>query len=633
MNLPTDYQNFIALSRYARYRDDLQRRETWKETVDRYISYMKNKVTLTNSEVVKLGRAIENLDVMPSMRALMTSGAALDKCNVVAYNCSYLPIDHPRAFDEVMYILMCGTGVGFSVEKESTDKLPSVNEHFEDSETTIVVEDSRSGWARGYRELIACLYAGQIPKIDVSKVRGSGERLKTMGGRSSGPAPYLDLCQFTVEVFQRAKGRKLTSLEVHDIVCKIGDIVVVGGVRRSALISLSDLDDRAMQSAKAGEWYLSQKQRSLANNSAVYHGKPPVGTFMEEWLSLYQSHSGERGIFNRKAAKDKVAENGRRNTDHSFGCNPCSEIILRPYQFCNLSEVVVRYDDTLETLKEKVRVATIFGTYQATLTDFKYLRKVWQNNCEEEALLGVSLTGLMDHYVLSKTEDAKRWLSEMKQVAIDTNKEWAEKLGINQATAITCVKPSGTVSQLVDSASGLHARHSEYYIRTVRGDNKDPMTQFMKEQGIPNEPDLIHSEDNTVFSFPSKSPKKAITRNEMTAIDQLEVWKMYAEHWCEHKPSATISVREDEWPSVGAWVWENFDICSGISFLPTDDHVYQQAPYQDCSKEEYDNHVALMPKSLDWGALAEFEKGVDNTSGARELACSAGSCEIVDIAS
>ena len=633
MNLPTDYQNFIALSRYARFRDDLQRRETWKETVDRYMNYMSKKVKLSNSETVTLSNAIENLSVMPSMRALMTSGAALDRCNVVAYNCSYIPIDHPRAFDEVMYILMCGTGVGFSVEINNTDKLPEVSEHFEQSDTTIVVEDSRSGWARGYKELIACLYAGQIPKIDTSKVRPAGQRLKTMGGRSSGPAPYLDLCQYTVETFQNAKGRKLTPIEVHDIVCKIGDIVVVGGVRRSALISLSNLDDREMRVAKTGEWYNTHKHRTLANNSAVYNGKPPVGTFMEEWLSLYQSHSGERGIFNRKAAKQKVAENGRRNTEHSFGCNPCSEIILRPYQFCNLSEVVVRHDDTLAMLKEKVRIATIFGTYQATLTDFKYLRKVWQNNAEEEALLGVSLTGLMDHNILSKTEDAKRWLSEMKQVAIDTNREWSKRLGINQSAAITCVKPSGTVSQLVDSASGLHARHSEYYIRTVRGDNKDPMTQFMKEQGIPNEPDLVHPEDNTVFSFPSKSPSKAVTRHQMTAIDQLEVWKMYAEHWCEHKPSATISVREDEWPTVGAWVWENFDMCSGISFLPTDDHVYQQAPYQDCSEGEYINYLDLMPENLDWQALAEFEQGIDNTSGARELACSAGACEIVDIAS
>ena len=631
--LPTDYQNFIALSRYARWKEDEQRRETWTETVSRYFDYMQglHSKTLTDSLRKKLEEKILGLEVMPSMRALMTAGPALQNCNVTSYNCSYIPVDSPRAFDECMYILMCGTGVGFSVERDNVEKLPIVNEHFEKSNTVILVSDSRSGWARALRELISLLYAGQIPTLNVSAVRPSGAKLKTMGGRASGPAPLLDLYNFCVGIFKGAKGRKLYPIECHDLMCKIGEVVVVGGVRRSALISLSNLNDDQMRHAKSGKWWDTESQRSLANNSVAYKNKPEIGTFMREWLSLYESHSGERGIFNRQAAINKVEENGRRNSEHEFGCNPCSEIILRPYQFCNLTEVVCREGDTIESLRQKVEVATILGTLQSTLTNFKYLRKIWKQNTEEERLLGVSLTGILDCPLLTpRNITLKDTLEELKRVAVETNKKYAKLLGIPQSTAITCVKPSGTVSQLVDSASGIHARHSEYYIRTVRGGNTDPLTQFMKDAGIPSEPCVIKPDTTTVFSFPTKSPKGAVTRTAMTAVEQLEYWLIFQRHWCEHKPSVTISVKKDEWMEVGAWVYKNFDEVSGISFLPFDEHVYQQAPYQDVEKEEYLELKNIMPKSIDWSKLAEYEKE-DTTTGSKEFACTADSCEIVDI--
>ena len=629
--LPTDYQNFIALSRYARWRDEDQRRETWGETVDRYFSYIekhlktKHSYTLTKALKEKLSNSIMSLGVMPSMRALMTSGVALDRCHVAGYNCSYIPVDSPRSFDECMYILMCGTGVGFSVERENIDKLPIVNEHFEKSTTTIKVDDSRQGWARALRELIAMLYVGQIPTWDTSKVRLAGARLKTFGGRASGPAPLEELFQFCIDKFVSAKGRRLFPIECHDIMCKIGEVVVVGGVRRSALISLSNLGDDQMRHAKAGQWWENEGQRALANNSVAFKGKPEMGTFMREWTSLYESKSGERGIFNRQAAQVKASENGRRETDHYFGCNPCSEIILRPYQFCNLTEVVCRVTDGLASLKEKVRMATILGTFQSTLTNFKYLRKIWKDNTEEERLLGVSLTGILDCPIWTP-----EILEILRDVAVETNKKMAKDLGIPQSTAITCVKPSGTVSQLVDSASGIHARHNDYYIRTVRGDNKDPLTQFMKDSGIPSEPCVMKPDSTTVFSFPMKSPSGAMTRTEMTAIQQLEFWLLYQRHWCEHKPSVTISVMEDEWMEVGAWVYKNFDEVSGISFLPFSEHTYKQAPYQDIDETEYTKLMESMPKSIDWSKLQDFEKE-DTTSGSKELACTAGACEIVDI--
>jgi len=629
--LPTDYQNFIALSRYARWKDDEQRRENWGETVDRYFDYMSNHLTKNHSYTItkalkdKLTEQIMSLGVMPSMRALMTAGPALDRCHVGGYNCSYIPVDSPRSFDECMYILMCGTGVGFSVERENVDKLPIVNEHFEDSTTIITVGDSRPGWAKALRELIAMLYVGQVPTWDVSQVRPAGARLKTFGGRASGPAPLVELFQFCIQKFKGAKGRRLFPIECHDLMCKIGEVVVVGGVRRSALISLSNLGDDQMRHAKAGQWWENEGQRALANNSVAFKGKPEMGTFMREWTALYESKSGERGIFNRQAAKVKALENGRRDANHYFGCNPCSEIILRPYQFCNLTEVVCRVTDDLVSLKEKVRMATILGTLQSTLTNFKYLRKVWKDNTEEERLLGVSLTGILDCPIW--TEEI---LEILRDVAVETNKKMAKDLGIPQSTAITCVKPSGTVSQLVDSASGIHARHNDYYIRTVRGDNKDPITQFMKDSGIPSEPDVMKPDSTTVFSFPMKSPSGATTRTDMTAIEQLEYWLMFQRHWCEHKPSVTVSVKEDEWMKVGAWVYDNFDEVSGISFLPFSDHTYAQAPYQDITGGEYEQLYKQMPASIDWSKLADYEKE-DTTSGGRELACTADACEMVDI--
>jgi ribonucleoside-diphosphate reductase alpha chain len=635
--LPTDYQNFIALSRYARWKDDEQRRETWLETVDRYFDYMqkhlhvKHKYNVTKALREKLNDAIVSLGIMPSMRALMTAGVALDRCHVAGYNCSYIPVDSPRSFDECMYILMCGTGVGFSVERENVDKLPIVNEHFEESTTVISVADSRPGWAKAFREMIAMLYVGQIPKWDVSEVRPAGARLKTFGGRASGPAPLEDLFKFCIDIFKNAKGRRLYPVECHDIMCKVGEVVVVGGVRRSALISLSNLGDDQMRHAKSGQWWENEGQRALANNSVAFKGKPEMGTFMREWTALYESKSGERGIFNRQSAKVKALENGRRDANYQFGCNPCSEIILRPYQFCNLTEVVARETDDMLSLQEKVRMATILGTFQSTLTDFKYLRKVWKDNTEEERLLGVSLTGILDCPVLAPdNSNLESNLEILKTVAVETNKKIAKDLGIPQSTAITCVKPSGTVSQLVDSASGIHARHNPFYIRTVRGDNKDPLTQFMKEAGIPAEPDVMKPDSVSVFSFPMKSPTGAITRTEMTAIEQLDYWLIFQRHWCEHKPSVTISVKEHEWMDVGAWVYKNFDEVSGISFLPFSDHTYAQAPYQDITEDKYTELHSKMPVSIDWSKLANFEKE-DTTSGSKELACTAGVCEIVDI--
>jgi len=629
--LPTDYQNFIALSRYARWKDDEQRRENWGETVDRYFNYMEDHLeknhgyTISKALKEKMSTQIMSLGVMPSMRALMTAGPALDRCHVGGYNCSYIPVDSPRSFDECMYILMCGTGVGFSVERENVDKLPIVNEHFEDSTTIITVGDSRPGWAKALRELIAMLYVGQVPTWDVSQVRPAGARLKTFGGRASGPAPLVELFHFCIQKFKGAKGRRLFPIECHDLMCKIGEVVVVGGVRRSALISLSNLGDDQMRHAKSGQWWENEGQRALANNSVAFKGKPEMGTFMREWTSLYESKSGERGIFNRQAAKVKALENGRRDADYYFGCNPCSEIILRPYQFCNLTEVVCRATDDLVSLKEKVRMATVLGTFQSTLTNFKYLRKVWKDNTEEERLLGVSLTGILDCPIWNE-----EILQILRDVAVETNKKMAKDLGIPQSTAITCVKPSGTVSQLVDSASGIHARHNDYYIRTVRGDNKDPLTQFMKDSGIPSEPCVMKPDSTTVFSFPMKSPSGATTRTEMSAIEQLEYWLMFQRHWCEHKPSVTVSVKEDEWMRVGAWVYDNFDEVSGISFLPFSDHTYAQAPYQDITGGEYEQAYKQMPASIDWSKLADYEKE-DTTSGGRELACTADACEMVDI--
>jgi ribonucleoside-triphosphate reductase len=628
--LPTDYQAFIHTSRYARWLEDEQRRESWSETVERYMNNVVRTKAGDETYINGIRDAILSLEIMPSMRALMTAGPALERDNTAGYNCSYLPVDDPKSFDEAMFILLCGTGVGFSVERQFVNKLPEVPELFE-SDTVVVVKDSKEGWAKALRQVIALLYSGEIPKWDVSKVRPAGARLKTFGGRASGPAPLIDLFNFVVNKFKGAQERKLSSIECHDIMCKIGEVVVVGGVRRSAMISLSNLSDDRMRHAKSGAWWENDPQRALANNSTSYTEKPDAVSFMREWMALVESGSGERGIFNRQASKKQAAKNGRRDDNYEFGTNPCSEIILRPYQFCNLTEVVVRATDNIEDLERKVKLATILGTIQSTYTKFPYLRKVWQNNTEEERLLGVSLTGIMDNPLMTLANAGlEKTLEHLRNVAVATNSEWAERLGIPVSAAITCVKPSGTVSQLVDSASGIHARHSKYYIRTVRGDNKDPLTQFMTEQGIPAEPDVMKPDQTTVFSFPVKAPDGAVVTEDMTAIDQLELWLAYQRNWCEHKPSVTINVRKDEWFEVGAFVYKHFDEMSGVSFLPYNEHTYQQAPYQDVGKSDYENLLSLMPEKIDWAKLAEFE-AEDNTSGMQTLACSGDSCEIVDL--
>jgi len=648
--LPTQYQQFIHLSRYARWDYDKKRRETWGETIDRYFTFFQEHLKkecdfdLENGLVEELKGEVLALNVMPSMRCLMTAGEALHKENVAGYNCSYVKIDSPRSFDEILYVLMNGTGVGFSVENVNVSQLSLIADEFHPTETTIIVADSKLGWAKAYKEFLSLLWIGQIPQWDLSRVRPAGKPLKTFGGRASGPEPLDDLFRFSINIFQNAAGRKLKPIECHDLVCKIAEIVVVGGVRRSALISLSDLEDREMRHAKSGQWWEHNVQRTLANNSVNYKGKPNTGTFMREWLSLYDSKSGERGIYNGVSAKDQViklnekAINGsgdfifRREPREDFGTNPCSEIILRSREFCNLSECVIRRWDTPESLSKKVRIATILGTFQSTLTNFRYLTREWGKNCTEERLLGVSLTGILDNPLTNgKKKGLESLLDDLRKVAYETNKEWADRLGIKRSAAITCVKPSGTVSQLVDSASGIHARHSPFYIRTVRADNKDPLCKMMKDKKFPNEPDVNKPEHTTVFSFPFESPKGAVCRTDMTAIDQLELWSAYQEYWCEHKPSITVSVKEDEWFDVGAWVWNNFDSISGISFLPFSEHTYRQPPYQDCTKEEYSELLSRVPQEVDWTELSNYEQQ-DYTVASQELACSAdGGCEIVDL--
>ena len=634
--LPTLYQEFIYKSRYAKWLWEENRRENWDETVARYFNFFDEHVkestgySVTKEERKQLEDAVLNLEIMPSMRCLMTAGEALKRENVSGYNCSYVAVDSPRSFDEILYVLMNGTGVGFSVESKYVDQLPLVADDFHPTDTTISVADSKLGWAKALKELIHLLYAGQVPRWDLSKVRPAGAPLKTFGGRASGPGPLEDLFKFCVATFKKAAGRRLNTLEAHDIVCKIAEIVVVGGVRRSALISLSDLSDDRMRVAKSGDWWKENVQRALANNSFVAKEKPDVGIFMREWLSLYESRSGERGIFSRAASKKQAEKFGRRDSDHDFGTNPCSEIILRSREFCNLTEVVVRGDDTPQSLNRKVKLAAILGTFQSTLTNFKYLSKKWQENCAEERLLGVSLTGIMDNEYTNGTNMGvflDKLLEGLRDEAVKTNKLWAAKLGIPVSAAITCVKPSGTVSQLVDSASGIHARHNPYYIRTVRADKKDPLAIMMKDMGFPVEDDITKPQHTYVFSFPQKSPDHAVFRTDMSAIKQLELWLMYQRHWCEHKPSVTVSVKEEEWPEVGAWVYNHFDEMSGVSFLPFSDHVYKQAPYTDCTKEEYEALAAKMPKEVDWTKLATYEKQ-DTTTGSQELACVAGGCEI-----
>ena len=633
--LPTQYQQFIHLSRYSRWLPEEGRRETWSETIERYFDFFTEHLKemcdydLDNKIRKELEEAVLDIKVMPSMRCLMTAGEALKRENIAGYNCSYVAVDRVAAFDEILYVLMNGTGVGFSVERQFTAKLPIIAEEFYHSDTMIQVADSKLGWAKALKELIGMLYIGQIPKWDLSKVRPAGTPLKTFGGRASGPEPLDSLFRFVEKTFTNAKSRKLSSIECHDIVCKIAEIVVVGGVRRSALISLSNLSDDRMRHAKSGQWWEHHSQRALANNSACYTEKPDIGIFMDEWKSLYDSKSGERGIFNRASANKMAEKNGRRTIDgHEFGTNPCSEIILRDREFCNLSEAVIRTTDTRESLIEKVKLAAILGTFQSTLTNFKYVSNMWKKNCSEERLLGVSLTGIMDCPLTNgKKKGLEGLLDELREVAVKTNKIWSKKLGINQATAITCVKPSGTVSQLVDAASGIHARHNPYYIRTVRGDKKDPLTQMMVDSGFPVEDDVMNPGHTSVFSFPMKVDKNAVFRTDMSAIEQLELWLIYQKHWCEHKPSVTISVKEHEWLEVGAWVYDHFDYMSGVSFLPFSEHTYKQAPYQDCDEKQYKDILNNMPKGVDWNLLGEYEKQ-DMTTSSQELACTAGGCEI-----
>jgi ribonucleoside-diphosphate reductase alpha chain len=627
------YQSFIHKSRYARFLPEKNRREHWNETVQRYVDYMFTKVSTGQGWTVdqKLKQevfdAIFNLEVMPSMRALMTAGKALDRDNVAGYNCSYLPVDDPKSFDEAMCILMNGTGVGFSVERQYVNKLPEIPDELYECDTVITVRDSKEGWSKALRMLISLLYAGEIPKWNLTNLRPAGAQLKTFGGRSSGPEPLNELFKFVVKVFKNAHGRKLTSLECHDLMCKIAEVVVVGGVRRSAMISLSNLSDDRMRHAKAGQWWEANVQRALSNNSAVYTEKPDVGQFMSEWLAIYESKSGERGIFSREASQRVARKSGRRDPSFEFGTNPCSEIILRPYQFCNLTEVVIRESDTEKSLARKIKVASILGTFQSTMTYFPYLRKIWQKNTEEERLLGVSFTGIYDCPLMNDYNDPElpARLERLRQVAIDTNKEWSEKLGINQSVAITCVKPSGTVSQLVLSPSGIHPGHDRYYIRRVRSDNKDPLTKHLIDAGVPHEPDVTKPHATTVFSFPMRLPDSSITRENVNAIDHLELWLKYQRHWCEHKPSVTINVREEEWPRVGSWVYDHFDEMSGVSFLPHDGGTYRQAPYETITQADYEDLNKNIPTKVDWDALVEMD---DNVEGVQTLACTSGNCEI-----
>ena len=635
--LPTSYQEFIHLSRYSRWLPEKERRETWDETVARYFDFFTehlkdlHKYKLTKALREELEEAVLSLKVMPSMRCLMTAGEALKRENIAGYNCSYIAVDRPSAFDEILYVLMNGTGVGFSVERQYINELPRIADEFHISDTTITVADSKLGWAKALKELVGMLYIGQIPCWDMSKIRSAGSPLKTFGGRASGPEPLEALFNFTATIFKNANGRKLSSIEAHDIVCKIAEIVVVGGVRRSALISLSNLSDDRMRAAKHGQWWTTEPQRALANNSACYTEKPDIGVFMDEWKALYESKSGERGIFNRESAVKVSEQSGRRNTtDFDFGTNPCSEIILRNREFCNLSEVVVRPSDTRQTLLDKVRLATILGTFQSTLVNFRYVSSAWRKNCEEERLLGVSLTGIMDSKLLNgkaPRQTLPALLQDLRNEAIKTNAELSKKIGINQSVSITCIKPSGTVSQLVDAASGIHARHNPYYIRTVRGDKKDPLTKMMMDTGFPVEDDAMNPSHTSVFSFPMKVDEGAVFRTDLTAIEQLELWLTYQKYWCEHKPSVTISVKENEWLEVGAWVYKHFDYMSGVSFLPFAEHTYKQAPYQDIKKEEYEILLDKMPKEVVWSKLSEYEK-TDMTIGSQELACAAGGCEI-----
>lgn len=640
-NSMSPYQSFIAISRYSRWVEEKQRREFWEESADRYLTFL-SEHALNNygydmsDDMSFLREKFVGLEALGSMRALMTAGPALERSNIAGYNCSYLPMDDVVAFDELLYILMNGTGVGFSVEKKYVEKLPVVPKFIKSFYAqTIYISDSKEGWAHALRALVSALYAGSVPSWDVGAVRPAGARLKTFGGRSSGPEPLVELFEFVTKIFKGAIGRKLTTLEVFDIVCKIASVVVVGGVRRSALIALTDLDDQDLATAKSGEWYIEHPYRGLANVSAVYNERPTQSQFMQEWHTIYDSKSGERGIFNREASRNQAAKYGRRDPSIDYGTNPCSEIILRPYQFCNLSTVVVQQGDTLAQLADKINAAAIFGTVQSTLTDFNYLRPVWKENTEEERLLGISMTGQMGHPVLNGskgTEELEIWLNYLRGIAVATNIVWADKLGINPSAAVTCVKPEGTTSQLANAASGMHTWHSKFYRRNVRADKKDPLTRLMIDAGVPYEDDVMNN-SAVVFGFPVAAPEDALTRTDLGAIKHLDLWLAYQRHFTEHKPSVTITIKEDEWLDTAAWVWKNFDELSGVAFLPYSDHTYTQAPYEDLTKGEYDVMVSEMPASIPWEDLSWYEL-FDQTVGTQSLACTADGgqgCEVVDL--
>ena len=629
---------FVYLRTYARWIEHEGRRETWIETIDRYLSFMRENLgeKLTKEDYSELRQALLKQEVMPSMRLLQFAGDAARKTNVCAYNCSYIAPSCVEDFGEVMYVSMCGTGVGFSVESQNVEALPQIEYQGGEKLATHIVADSKEGWCDALVLGMNTWYQGKDIEFDYSKLRPAGARLKTFGGKSSGPEPLQALLDFTRSKILSRQGRRLTNINVHDILCKIGEIVVAGGVRRSAMISLSDLDDEKMRHAKDGQFYMLQPQRSIANNSAVYLEKPTQEVFLSEWLALVKSGSGERGIFNRgslietlpKRRVDLLKEKGLIHGDRItgiIGTNPCAEIILQSKQFCNLSEVVARSDDDEKSLLRKIRLATLLGTYQASLTYFPYLSKAWQDNCEKERLLGVSITGQWDCQAVRDNNV----LDKLKQAAIDANKEYAKRFNVNASTCITCVKPSGTVSQTVDSSSGMHPRHAPFYIRRIRISASDALFKMLKKQGVPYHPEVGQSEmDATTFvlDFPVKAPTNAVCKDNLTALEQLEHWRLVKENYTEHNPSVTISVGEDEWLQVANWVYQHWDIIGGLSFLPRFDHVYQLAPYEAITEEEY-NALLKRFEQLDFAQLFAYEHS-DTTEVKRELACVGGACEI-----
>lgn len=621
---------FVYYRTYSRWMDKENRRETWIETVDRYINFMRENIgsRLDEKEYEELRLAILNQEIMPSMRLMWSAGDAARKTNVCAYNCSFIAPSKLEDFAEIMYLLMCGTGAGFSVESQTVQQLPLIKKQTGEILPIYEIKDSKEDWGDSLTAGMKAWYEGKDIKFDYSKLRLAGERLKTMGGRSSGPEPLRALLDFTRSKILNRQGKRLTNLDVHDIICKIGEVVVMGGVRRSALISLSDLDDEEMRHSKEGQFYLNEPQRQMANNSAVYNQRPTAAEFMEEWLALAKSGTGERGIFNRGGLESQLPERRWKvfaKDSATAGTNPCGEIILKSKQFCNLTEVVARHEDTAETLLKKTRLATILGTYQSTLTNFPYISKEWKKNCEEERLLGVSLTGQWDSPASRSPEIVKK----LKMLAIEVNKEYAKKFGINPSTCITCVKPSGTVSQLVDSASGMHTRHAKYYIRRIRISATDPLFQMLKDQKFPYYPEVGQAEGSAstyVLEFPVKAPDGAVTRNSLSALDQLEHWKLIKENFTEHNPSVTISVGNDEWISTANWLYQNWNILGGLSFLPRVDHSYALAPYEEISEEKYYELLAKMPE-IDFSEIVVYEKE-DSTQGAKELACVAGVCEV-----